>query len=159
MFFTCPVPYEPFWTSNVSMSSNNRLLIGFSNLDVRTGIPHRSTYVTLSGFRPYHGQRLPTARMLIFSQGDSEELIGKWFVRTGNRDKIFLATKFGIDRSIPGKSTTRGDPDFVRQTVETSLKRLQTEYVDLLYQHRPDGKVPIEVTVRAMKEYVECVFQ
>jgi len=88
--------------------------------------------------------------------GDSEELIGKWFARTGNRSKIFLATKFGIDLiGVPGKVGVRGDPEFVRQTVETSLKRLQTDYIDLLYQHRPDDKVPIELTVRTMKELVD----
>lgn len=88
------------------------------------------------------------------TQGDSEELIGKWFARTGNRSKIFLATKFGITPNY----SVRGDPEFVKQEVATSLKRLQTDYIDLYYQHRPDSKVPIEVTVGAMAELVRWVY-
>jgi len=84
--------------------------------------------------------------------GDSEELIGKWFARTGNRSKIFLATKFGIVRTAKG---AQGDPEYVRKTFNASLKKLQTDYVDLLYQHRSDNEVPVEVTIRAMKEFVD----
>jgi aryl-alcohol dehydrogenase-like predicted oxidoreductase len=53
-------------------------------------------------------------------QGDSEELIGKWFARTGNRDKISLATKL----LYSGQVNRPRRPNFVRQTVGTSLKRL-----------------------------------
>jgi len=83
--------------------------------------------------------------------GDSEELIGKWFARTGKRDKIFLATKFGFapDYSI------HGDPEFIKQEFATSLKRLQTNYIDLYYQHRVDGTVPIETTVSTIAEFVK----
>jgi aryl-alcohol dehydrogenase-like predicted oxidoreductase len=79
--------------------------------------------------------------------------MGKWFARTGNRSKIFLATKFGID--LTGGFNLRGDPEYVREAVDKALKRLQTDYIDLLYLHRPDNKVPIEITVRTMKEFVE----
>jgi aryl-alcohol dehydrogenase-like predicted oxidoreductase len=83
--------------------------------------------------------------------GDSEELIGKWFKRTGKRDQIFLATKFGVFAD----GTIRGDPDWVRESVNTSLTKLQTDRIDLFYQHRTDAKIPIELTVRAMKEFVD----
>ncbi|KAF8147784.1 Aldo keto reductase [Mycena galopus ATCC 62051] len=72
--------------------------------------------------------------------GDSEELIGKWFKRTGKRSDIFLATKFGITAQ-----GLRGDPEFVREQVATSLSRLGVDHIDLYYQHRVDPKVPIEV--------------
>ncbi|KAJ7074663.1 NADP-dependent oxidoreductase domain-containing protein [Mycena amicta] len=81
---------------------------------------------------------------------DSEELIGKWFKRTGKRSDIFLATKFGI-----GPQGPRGDPAFVREQFETSVKRLGVDYIDLYYQHRVDPKTPIEVTVGAMAELVK----
>jgi len=84
--------------------------------------------------------------------GDSEELIGKWFERTGNRDKIFLATKFG---STP-EFTIRGDPEFIRSEFAKSLAKLKTEYIDLYYQHRPDANTPIEVSVGAMAELVKA---
>lgn len=112
-------------------------------------------YFALPSVRLYSVNCLFSSNILIgHLQGDSEELIGKWFARTGNRDKIFLATKFGVSAE-PDGVRIRGDPDFIRKTVKTSLERLQTDHIDLLYQHRPDGKVPIEVTVRTMKEFFE----
>ncbi|KAF8309361.1 Aldo/keto reductase [Clavulina sp. PMI_390] len=87
--------------------------------------------------------------------GDSEELIGKWFARTGLRSKIFLATKFGPYRNPDGQGGIRGDPEFIKQEVAKSLEKLQTDYIDLYYQHRMDEKVPIEISIRAMKELVD----
>ncbi|KAI0360383.1 Aldo/keto reductase [Trametes cingulata] len=84
---------------------------------------------------------------------DSEELIGKWFKRTGKRKEIFLATKFGQvpdpDRAI------NGTPEYTAQAVDASLKRLGTDYIDLWYLHRADPLVPIELTVGAMAEQVK----
>ncbi|KAF7305532.1 Aldo-keto reductase [Mycena chlorophos] len=82
--------------------------------------------------------------------GDSEEVIGKWFKRTGKRNEIFLATKFGI-----GPDGPRSDPAFIREQVQTSLTRLGVDYIDLYYQHRVDPKTPIEVTVGTMAELVK----
>ncbi|KAJ7485202.1 NADP-dependent oxidoreductase domain-containing protein [Mycena galericulata] len=82
--------------------------------------------------------------------GDSEELLGKWFKRTGKRSDIFLATKFGVTPAGP-----RSDPEFVKEQIATSLSRLGVDYVDLYYQHRIDPKTPIEVTVGAMAELVK----
>ncbi|KAF9510791.1 hypothetical protein BS47DRAFT_1347518 [Hydnum rufescens UP504] len=83
--------------------------------------------------------------------GDCEELIGKWFKRTGNRDKIFLATKFGYTPEF----LIRGDPEFVKSECEKSLKKLRTDHIDLYYQHRPAPDTPIEITVGAMAELVK----
>ena len=79
----------------------------------------------------------------------NEELLGRWFKETGRRDEIFLATKFGniIEK---GGFSIRGDPEYVKQACEASLKRLQTDRIDLYYQHRVDSKTPIERTVQAM---------
>lgn len=74
--------------------------------------------------------------------GDSEVLIGNWFVRTGKRKDIFLATKFGLGDPT---NCPNGTPEHAAQQLEASLKRLQTDYIDLWYLHRPDPKVPIEV--------------
>ncbi|RDB21928.1 Aldo-keto reductase yakc [NADP(+)] [Hypsizygus marmoreus] len=82
--------------------------------------------------------------------GDSEQLIGKWFKRTGKRNDIFLATKFGI--TLTG---IRGDPDYIRQQVEKSLQNLGVETIDLYYAHRIDPKTPIEVTVGILAELVK----
>ncbi|KIY44246.1 Aldo/keto reductase [Fistulina hepatica ATCC 64428] len=87
--------------------------------------------------------------------GDSEDLLGKWFKRTGKRGSIFLATKFGIEFSLEDGVQVRADPEYVKQCCNKSLERLGVDYIDLYYQHRPDAKVPIEVSVGAMAELVQ----
>ncbi|KAJ7128721.1 NADP-dependent oxidoreductase domain-containing protein [Mycena epipterygia] len=82
---------------------------------------------------------------------DSEELIGKWFKRTGKRADIFLSTKFGFMPDL----TINGKPEHVREAVEASLAKLGVESIDLYYLHRADSKVPIELTVGAMAELVK----
>lgn len=79
----------------------------------------------------------------------NEELIGKWFQQTGRRDEIFLATKFGI-RITDGKPQLDSKPEYVRQACEASLRRLQTDHIDLYYQQRVDPQTPIERTVQGM---------
>ncbi|KAF9486197.1 Aldo/keto reductase [Pholiota conissans] len=82
--------------------------------------------------------------------GDSEDLVRKWLERTGKRDQIFLATKFGITPTAPN-----GTPEYVKEAAEKTLKRLGVETVDLYYLHRADPKVPIEKSVGAMAELVK----
>jgi aryl-alcohol dehydrogenase-like predicted oxidoreductase len=85
----------------------------------------------------------------------NEELIGRFL--SGRRDAVFLATKFGIvrDPNDPAKRGISGRPDYVRESVEGSLRRLNTDHIDLYYQHRVDTSVPIEETVGAMARLVE----
>ncbi|KAJ7607242.1 Aldo/keto reductase [Roridomyces roridus] len=87
--------------------------------------------------------------------GDSEELLGRWFQRTGKRDDIFLATKFGIVGRTPGQRIVNGSKEYARAAIEKSLKRLGVDYVDLYYLHRADINVPIEESVGAMAEFVK----
>jgi aryl-alcohol dehydrogenase-like predicted oxidoreductase len=84
----------------------------------------------------------------------NEELVGR--ALRGRRDRVTLATKFGIVRSED--SSTRqinGRPEYVRRACDASLQRLGTDYIDLYYQHRVDPEVPIEETVGAMAELVQ----
>ncbi|KAI9807636.1 MAG: hypothetical protein M1825_005577 [Sarcosagium campestre] len=84
---------------------------------------------------------------------DNEDLLGKWFKRTGHRDKIFLATKFAIKYDPVAQAvTTDSSPEYVKQACATSLKRLGVEHIDLYYCHRLDKTTPIEKTVEAMAE-------
>ncbi|KAJ6518183.1 NADP-dependent oxidoreductase domain-containing protein [Mycena vitilis] len=85
--------------------------------------------------------------------GDSEELIGKWFNRTGKRDDIFLCSKFGV--RLPSRSID-GTPAYVKTATESSLKKLGVDHIDLYYLHRADPNTPIEHTVRAMAEFVKA---
>ncbi|CAF9914602.1 hypothetical protein IMSHALPRED_001957 [Imshaugia aleurites] len=82
---------------------------------------------------------------------DSEDLIGKWFERTGKRDDIFLATKFA-NVIKDGERMVRSDPEYVREACEKSLKRLGISSIDLYYCHRLDRKTPVEKTVEAMAQ-------
>lgn len=91
--------------------------------------------------------------------GDSEELIGKWFARTGKRDEIFIATKFANKREGEGKNMKMivdSSPEYVKQACEKSLKRLGIKTIDLYYCHRVDRKTPIEKTVEAMVQLKKC---
>ncbi|RSK45030.1 aldo/keto reductase [Hymenobacter rigui] len=85
----------------------------------------------------------------------NEELLGR--ALKGKRDQVVVATKFGIQRdpNDPAKRGINGRPEYVRQAVEGSLKRLGTDYIDLYYQHRVDPGTPIEETVGAMAELVK----
>src|SRR5439155_17070212 len=73
------------------------------------------------------------------------------------RDKIVLATKFGIlrDPVNPNLRGVSGKPDYVRKSCEGSLRRLRVSYIDLYYQHRVDPDTPIEDTVGAIAELVK----
>jgi aryl-alcohol dehydrogenase-like predicted oxidoreductase len=83
----------------------------------------------------------------------NEELVGG--ALAGQRDEVVIATKFGNVRGPGGERLgVRGDPDYVREACEGSLRRLGVEHIDLYYQHRVDPDVPIEETVGAMSELV-----
>jgi aryl-alcohol dehydrogenase-like predicted oxidoreductase len=84
----------------------------------------------------------------------NEELLGKFM--SGRRDKVLIATKFGNQRTPDGKFLrVNGEPDYVFQSCEESLKRLKVNVIDLYYQHRVDNTVPIEDTVGAMAKLVQ----
>ncbi len=95
---------------------------------------------------------LDTADM--YGPHTNEELVGRAI--KGKRQQVVLATKFGIvrDPSNPHARGVCGRPDYVRQAVEGSLKRLGVDEIDLYYQHRVDPSVPIEETVGALSDLV-----
>ena len=78
----------------------------------------------------------------------NEELVGRAI--TDRRDKVVLATKFGIVRRDDGTQGISGNPTYVHNACDESLRRLGVEHIDLYYQHRVDASVPIEETVGAM---------
>ncbi|AZB44468.1 aldo/keto reductase [Bacillus sp. FJAT-42376] len=90
----------------------------------------------------------------IYGNGANEELVGE--ALKPFRKNAVLATKFGIVRDENGRpGGVNGRPEHVKKSVEESLKRLQTDYIDLYYLHRADPDVPIEETVGAMAELVK----
>lgn len=90
----------------------------------------------------------------VYGPYTNEELLGRFLKE--RRNQVFLATKFGIvrDPANPQARGTNGHPDYVRKSVEGSLKRLGTEVIDLYYQHRPDPNVPVEDTMGALSDLV-----
>ena len=96
---------------------------------------------------------LDTADM--YGHGANEGLVGRAIA--DRRDQVVLATKFGIVRGDdPRDRGVNGRPEYVRESIDGSLKRLGVDHVDLYYQHRVDQNVPIEETVGAMAELVEA---
>ena len=85
----------------------------------------------------------------------NEELLGRAI--RDRRERVVLATKFANVRGPKGEFLgIRGDPAYVRESCDASLKRLGVDHIDLYYQHRVDTKVPIEDTVGAMAELVRA---
>jgi aryl-alcohol dehydrogenase-like predicted oxidoreductase len=89
----------------------------------------------------------------IYGPYTNEELVGR--ALKGRRENVVLATKFGmISHTGGGPGTVDSSPANVRTAVEGSLRRLDTDYIDLYYQHRVDRNTPIEDTVGAVAELV-----
>ena len=91
----------------------------------------------------------------VYGPHKNEELVGRAI--KGRRNDVFLATKFGIvrDPKNPHARGVSGKPEYVRQSCEASLRRLEVETIDLYYQHRVDPNTPIEETVGAMAQLVK----
>lgn len=119
-----------------------------------TGIDEKESIATLHRALELGVTLLDTAD--VYGPHTNEELLGR--ALKGKREQIFLATKFGLVRNPdqPASRGADGRPEYVRQAVEGSLKRLGTDHIDLYYQHRVDPGVPIEETVGAMAELVRA---
>lgn len=85
--------------------------------------------------------------------GESEEIIGKWIKQSGKRDKIILATKVGAELTADQKGLSK---KYIISAAEASLKRLQTEYIDLYQSHYDDLNSPIEETLAAYDELIKA---
>uniref|UniRef100_Q9ASZ9-3 Isoform 3 of Probable aldo-keto reductase 5 n=1 Tax=Arabidopsis thaliana TaxID=3702 RepID=Q9ASZ9-3 len=85
---------------------------------------------------------------------ETNELLLSKALKDGVREKVELATKYGI-RYAEGKVEFKGDPAYVRAACEASLMRVDVACIDLYYQHRIDTRVPIEITIGELKKLVE----
>ena len=90
----------------------------------------------------------------VYGPFTNEELVGEALAPV--RDKVVIATKFGFDISPEGKQQgLNSRPEHIRQVVEASLKRLNTDVIDLLYQHRVDPDIAIEEVAGAVKDLIK----
>ncbi|MCD9117046.1 aldo/keto reductase [Pseudomonas bijieensis] len=118
-----------------------------------TGVDEREAIATLHRAVELGVTLFDTADM--YGPYTNEELLGR--ALRGKREGLYLASKFGLVRSSdPHARGVNGRPEYVRQSVDGSLKRLDTDYLDLYYQHRIDPEVPVEETIGAMAELVKA---
>ena len=84
--------------------------------------------------------------------GESETIIGNWFAKSGRRKDVILATKVGMDMGDGRKGLK---PAYIRQAVEDSLRRLQTDYIDVYQAHKDDEETPLAESLGAFDELVK----
>lgn len=85
--------------------------------------------------------------------GQSETILGKWMKSRGNREDIIMATKVGGETGLHPVDSSK---KHILESVDKSLQRLQTDYIDLYYTHFDDGKTPVEETLEAYDEIVKA---
>jgi aryl-alcohol dehydrogenase-like predicted oxidoreductase len=90
----------------------------------------------------------------IYGAGANEELVGR--AVAGRRDDFVIATKFANRTDANGKRVVDNRPEYIREAIDASLRRLGTDFVDLYYMHRRSPDVPIEESVGAMAELVQA---
>src|SRR5271166_1876857 len=84
--------------------------------------------------------------------GESETVLGNWLKRSGNRKKVILATKVGIELAPDKKGLSKA---YILREVEDSLQRLQTDYIDLYQSHKDDPDTPLEETLEAYAQLIK----
>ena len=84
--------------------------------------------------------------------GESETIIGKWLKRSGNRAKVIIATKVGKEMGPNSKGLSK---NYIMQAVEDSLRRLQTDTIDLYQSHDDDQQTPLEETLKAYEQLIK----
>jgi aryl-alcohol dehydrogenase-like predicted oxidoreductase len=89
----------------------------------------------------------------VYGPFDNEEIVGEALEPL--RDQVVIATKFGFELSTGTSTGTDSRPVTIRRSVDDSLRRLRTDHIDLLYQHRVDPNVPIEDVAATIKELIE----
>ena len=133
----------PFTVSAIGLGCMN-LSMGYGKADKKEGVQLLNECID-AGYT-----FLDTASM--YGMGHNEELIGKTL--SHRRDEYLLASKCGIVKNNSGGTELDGRADVIRQTCEDSLRRLQTDVIDLYYLHRLDPKIPIEESVGALSDLV-----
>ena len=89
----------------------------------------------------------------VYSRGESEEIVGR--ALKGRRDDVVLATKFALPMG-PDANQAGGSPRWIARAVENSLRRLDTDYIDLYQMHRPDHHTDIDETLAALSDLVHA---
>lgn len=128
-------------------------MTGFEEANMYGPANEQEAIATIHRSLELGGNFLDTADL--YGPFKNEQLIAKAIA--GNRDRYILATKFGWEIDDNNKVTwaINGRKDYVRKSVERSLRYLETDYIDLYYMHRLDKNTPVEETVGAMSDLVK----
>ncbi len=108
-----------------------------------------AAFAVLDAYVEAGGNCLDTAD--VYSTGESEQIIGSWMKARGNREQVVIATKVGHQMG-PGKQGLSAR--YLREAVEASLQRLQTDYIDLYQAHKDDTETPLQETLQAFDALV-----
>ncbi len=145
----------------------NKIQIGTTNIKVAPfnlggnvfgwTLDEKKSFEILDAFVDAGFEFIDTADMYSYwvdggAGGQSETIIGKWMKARNNRDKVIIATKVGGATGVNEVDTSR---KHILETVEKSLKRLQSDYIDIYYTHYDDEKTPIEETLSAYDELIK----
>jgi aryl-alcohol dehydrogenase (NADP+) len=112
-----------------------------------------ASFAVLDAYARAGGNFVDTANSYLRTGGESETIIGRWLAARGNRDDMVIATKAGSARENLAGETGLG-ADAIARAARSSLKRLQTDRIDLYYAHKPDPDTPLEETLRAFDQLV-----
>ena len=91
-----------------------------------------------------------------YSRGRSEEILGEAFQRNGKRDQVVLATKLHMQMADDAPNAWGNSRRHIMEQCEASLRRLQTDYIDLYQLHRPQSTIPIDETLRALDDLIRA---
>src|SRR3954454_20237940 len=109
-----------------------------------------NSFAVLDAYADGGGNFVDTANSYLVNHGDSERIIGRWLARSGQRDRMVIATKVG-----GGKAKRNLKPDNIAAEAQASLERLQTDVIDLYYAHFDDQDTPLEDSLRAFDALVQ----
>jgi aryl-alcohol dehydrogenase-like predicted oxidoreductase len=116
----------------------------------------KTSFAVLDAYAAAGGNFIDTADVysawaLGNSGGESETIIGRWLKVRGNREKMIIATKVGMHPKLSGLAAGT-----IRTAAEESLRRLQTDHIDLYYAHQDDENTPLEETLRTFDQLVQA---
>jgi len=133
---------KPVATASIRRLELYPLCLG-TNVLGRT-LDEAAAFPVLDAYVEAGGNCLDTAD--VYSAGQSEQIIGSWMKARGNREQVLIATKLGHSMG-PGKQGLSAK--YIQEAVEASLRRLQTDYIDLYQAHSDDPETPLEETLQA----------
>lgn len=145
-----PVPIRPLGSQGARSPAQGFGCMGLSAFYTANAVSEEEGIAVINRALDLGVTHLDTSN--IYGPETNETLVGKAI--KNRRKDVFLATKFGIVFADGGMKAD-GSPEQVRKAVNGSLERLQTDYIDLYYQHRVDRTIPIEETWGELKKLVE----